>query len=79
MNWNEWQPIATAPKDGKILLIWAKREGFNLGRWHDVHKAFCHIDIWSHAFCSYGPTHWLPLPEPPDICERINAEQHELE
>lgn len=65
----EWQPIATAPKDGRhILAAWP--ETWAQGQ---PHAEVCH---WSGTYWSYSydgdapPTHkqptlWMPLPEPP--------------
>lgn len=71
----EWQPIETAPKDGTPIIVgnsagpWVARycavfqSGYRpenpwqcmmLNRWH----------MPRHA--SSVPTHWMPLPEPPD-------------
>jgi hypothetical protein len=59
---SEWQPIETAPKDGRLILVWAPaKEGFtslySLCRYHPD-AGFC-IDEIREA------THWMPLPEPP--------------
>lgn len=62
-----WQPMATAPKDGKKVLVW----------WDGaVHEAWCAGegksrdggDWWrSHSLsmCSNRPTHWRPKPPGP--------------
>jgi hypothetical protein len=66
---NNWRPIETAPKDGSdIILCWqdgiaAPRfaVGHNLGagrRWQTTHE-------WLHNKESW-PTHWTPLPAPPE-------------
>jgi hypothetical protein len=59
---HEWQPIETAPKDGKRILVfcshsnmtietcWLENSGF--GWWWNTH----HLN---------PPTHWMPLPKPP--------------
>ena len=59
MNNNEWQPIETAPKDGKTEVIVCE-------------FGFIYIGIFDkEGFCKdmYGvglhPTHWMPLPKPP--------------
>jgi hypothetical protein len=60
-----WQPIETAPKGGKWVLLWwpavtdAPFVGYCvLGEW----RAATSGDKWSR---SPGPTHWMPLPAPP--------------
>ena len=96
----EWQPIETAPRDGKMVLI-ARRfdadpdfagvdggvvsvgywvEGFSDGPdemgsdsgWQDAAypgegfhagRSFGNPDYMSEG---YQPTHWMPLPDPPN-------------
>lgn len=71
---NEWQPIATAPKDGTKIDLWFPRGGEN-GRFTNC---FWKGDTWWYGFDSPDeqyecfttngkaqPTHWMPLPEPP--------------
>ena len=63
-----WQPIETAPKDGTAILLAQKvAEGFGpgvaAGSWQT------HAKVW-WGVCGSGlvlhlPTHWQPLPEPP--------------
>ena len=56
-----WQPIATAPKDGRLIIGWLGREdeGRTAGvvwmpmRWHEPGVGDCQ------------PIHWMPLPTPP--------------
>lgn len=54
--WNRrapaWQPIATAPKDGTVILAYNGERV--LVRWSDIDN------------CHPQPTHWFPLPSPPD-------------
>lgn len=67
------QPIATAPRDGTLILVWAEEfgpyamrweaTGINLlvstrpGIWVSVDKSF----TWSEHHGA-GPTHWSLLP-----------------
>ncbi len=63
----QWQPIETAPKDGKCLVLVETDDGDWIGRldrdkkgnWiHDGEPTFCH----SYYFC---PVKWMPLPAAP--------------
>jgi hypothetical protein len=81
-----WMPIETAPKDGtRILAACPFREGFDLliawfGR--DWNALDDDPPLWlsgdgdgfsvGHYFTPCKPTHWMPLPPPPDP-QRIEA------
>jgi hypothetical protein len=61
----QWQDIETAPKDGTFILAF--------GNGVAIHN--CHyIAEWSEGdgwICSYSdvdvtPSHWMPLPNPPE-------------
>ena len=56
-----WQPIATAPKDGRTLLLWSRNGGYVIGQWFETGR-----DGWwvAHAM-QITPTHWMPLPAAP--------------
>lgn len=70
---SEWQPIETAPADGKILcwsaawhtgprFLWRYTEHPRTRKpqWEDEHE----LDEWPELEES-PPTHWMPLPAPP--------------
>ena len=57
-----WQPIETAPKDGRDLLIFGSG-GIVIGWWDDSCRYWCHQDLYLSID---EPTHWMPLPLPPD-------------
>lgn len=62
MSYGEWQPIATAPKNEKVLVGWLGiinmgRLRSEDGRWIAVNSSF--------PFNPEHPTHWMPLPPPP--------------
>ena len=58
-----WQPIETAPRDGTEILIWEKEfEAFSVG-------CFLGDEPFWYGFTykdRVNPTHWMPLPEPPE-------------
>jgi hypothetical protein len=76
MNNNEWQPIETAPKDGTQIVLIIKRpytssDGGTEYEQSFVISRFCNYDkMWLEI--NYGknwediPTHWMPLPKPPE-------------
>lgn len=71
---NEWQPIETAPKEGKFLVAGGTWMG-DVSANHPneitiVERDFelfseCGGDFYSS--CIKEPTHWMPLPAPPTI------------
>lgn len=72
----EWQPIETAPKDGRTVIVNC-REG-RFAAYYDPYYAEGGMgyeggDGWSESLSgeqvmtSYGsPTHWMPLPDAPN-------------
>ena len=69
----EWQPIETAPKDGRMIMLRAHSEKWQGPAYWDGMTWICfrvpkdgfpagHTFLW--AF-NAGPTHWRPLPAPP--------------
>ena len=79
---SEWQPIETAPRDGTSVLLWGlvageisgpdKETGFaGEGEWAEGTHYKPDEDWWLlsggdcySTWCK--PTHWMPLPEPPN-------------
>lgn len=69
-----WQPIATAPKDGEPILVtgiagpgpWKGKPYHDIIAWR--HGEWCCFDIETsdYTYPVGEPTHWMPLPEPPD-------------
>ena len=66
---SRWQPIETAPNDGKQFICWNGNEmailnqppGCAIGRWHKTSGK------WNGGFVSFDkPTHWMPIPEAPN-------------
>lgn len=72
----EWQPIETAPKDGKRVLIsdgryvmdayWSEEASLGQCSRGPAWQVFnCDEDCW-YSIAVTDPTHWMPLPEPPN-------------
>lgn len=64
----EWQPIATAPKDGTEILLRGGPENQSWAVWVRKGNWARQRECWSVDMLppiQYPPTHWLPLPLPP--------------
>lgn len=59
-----WQPIETAPKDGKPVLLWKEptKEHYVAAFIRGDHPGWCTPD----GFEIFRATHWMPLPHPPE-------------
>ena len=77
---SEWQPIETAPKDGSVVLI-ADAEHvneahyvFEVGEFLVSNYPDPYWEKYDHSYWDrhnddsdwYEPTHWMPLPPPPN-------------
>ena len=58
----QWQPIETAPKDGTVVLLGRADYYPKSGYW--VEHEFQDWWGWDRDRAC-PPTHWMPLPEPP--------------
>jgi hypothetical protein len=77
----DWQPIETAPKDGRLFLG-AKKFGVDyewsryICCWSEFKKSFRSQfgipegGIWYPLDEKNTPSHWMPLPEPPILKEK---------
>ena len=70
----KWMPIETAPKDGSLILgtdgltvaaMWWKPQADPGFPWSMVAEwmGAAQDNAWQDG--KNGPTHWMPLPEPP--------------
>lgn len=64
-----WQPIESAPKDGMTSILACQRFGDGHHRiltmiWSEKAGQWC-ADV--HSFIAFEPTHWMPLPAPPEL------------
>ena len=90
----EWQPIATAPKDGTAVLvmrdIWPGTKSGHAEEcnghntyvaeyWPDEGDSdgcwMCYMDLIQDPQCPIDPTHWMPLPPPPETNEEADDDQ----
>lgn len=73
---SEWQPISTAPK-GKPVLLWAGGSvsvgEHGTAAWQTEWNGLVDGELaWAGGYDNAGlatvhnPTHWMPLPDPPD-------------
>jgi hypothetical protein len=65
-----WKPIETAPKTLKAILIYcAERKNTYTATWARDEE-FPWSGKWKHFpgnFLNEVPTHWMPLPEAPNV------------
>lgn len=59
---NEWQPIETAPKDGRDF-IGAQKQSF--GQWQIGDCCYEFGFFFYRRKEKWWPSHWMPLPEAP--------------
>ena len=66
----KWQPIDTAPKNGSpILVFWnyvldgKSWTCYAITRWDEQAHEWTDVEDSDDYFSE--PTHWMPLPEPP--------------
>lgn len=66
----EWQPIETVPEDRYILLHYegpfddTSSPGITVGKWLGE-RGWWTTAIWAGSSGRGTPTHWMPLPGPP--------------
>jgi hypothetical protein len=64
---DNWQPIATAPKEEMVLLCFydgemrVAEQRYEPGDWEHGTEGFWFWNLYDDA----QPTHWMPLPTPP--------------
>ena len=73
---SEWQPIETAPKDGTKILVWTHHDVCEISEWFqatgykykEVGRGLYakSIVVANEGWSSNTPTHWQPLPDPPE-------------
>jgi len=61
----EWQPIETAPKDGVYILALCRANPLSPRRYEFARMGARGWIRQDGRAVPYEPTHWMPLPEPP--------------
>lgn len=67
-----WQPIETLPDEDFEFFVWVlrpmyTRDDFMRARRSDGNLQYLHSHGWFDlGGSSFTPTHWRPLPEPPE-------------
>jgi hypothetical protein len=72
-----WQPIETAPLNESVLVYIPNTEHYGDGIWRAIHVDMRAVKRWQTTGWACGrdlpsdvqPTHWMPLPEPPERVE----------
>lgn len=59
-----WQDIATAPRDCTWVLLWSHDDEAP-GSWKYSFGAWVNESATAWHDGAFGPTHWMPLPQPP--------------
>ncbi|MCA3378059.1 MAG: DUF551 domain-containing protein [Roseomonas sp.] len=84
---SKWQPIETAPKDRKRVILGHPDHEAVMGVWRKAHpweglfnanEDFYHWALNEEDMYGFDfePTHWMPLPEPPaDAVEAAGKDQ----
>jgi hypothetical protein len=63
-----WQPIETAPRDGSEILVYESYDGFFVASWDQKDQIWrCRVSggALDNSYW-HAPSHWMPIPEPPD-------------
>jgi len=74
-----WQDISSAPKDGTTVQLWSA-EDWTPQAHYCVRKQGWYVEYWDADWQSYAessvyePTHWRPLPRPPEALKQLGGE-----
>ena len=72
-----WSTIETAPRDGTAVLLYYTSDGIVYGTYDPATADWWSINVSNDEFISrYAesceePTHWMPLPNPPNMSNII--------
>lgn len=63
---SEWRPIETAPKDGTTILVAGQGSTAWMAKWRPMKRVPDRWESIGLGALPFYPTHWMPLPDPPD-------------
>lgn len=63
---SEWQPIETAPTEGRGLIYFGKSGHVEDASFHADEDGGWMYVLFDGEQLDDSPTHWMPLPLPPD-------------
>lgn len=71
----QWQPIETAPKDGSEVDLWTANGRVPDAKWNAKRSRWEEwglggFEQMTWVDVDYPPTHWMPLPNPPEQDQR---------
>ena len=61
---SQWEPIASAPKDGMPVLVWDDG-AITIASWVEDHDRLEGSGWYDHGIMDPPPSHWMPLPPAP--------------
>ena len=61
-----WRPIETAPKDGTEVLVFVPPNRLSVNPFVAQARNPTGAQWWARRVGSIKPTHWMPLPDPPE-------------
>lgn len=75
----DWQPISTAPKDGTPVLLFTPGKGRWIAKWKKSKSVWRVVHPGSVKKQKEGPTHWMPLPDPPAKDSTVMTDEELIE
>jgi len=58
----KWQPIANAPVDGRMMLLWIGNRAY-IGNYNVARQFWCKEEF---PYTGASVTYWMPLPSSPE-------------
>lgn len=62
----DWRPIKTAPDDQRPILGAHARSGLRYVTWREAIGSDRYVRAFEVPGRGWKPTHWMPLPPPPE-------------